>query len=78
MEDCSEYKGEREGLASAIPATSPSKPSVTGPTGSRSTSGLLPDPGGPMAIASPAFELGGAIPARYTCDGANVSPPLHW
>lgn len=27
-------------------------------------------------IRSGAFEPGGVIPARYTCDGENVSPPL--
>ena len=27
-------------------------------------------------ITSDAFEEGGTIPSRYTCDGANVSPPL--
>ncbi len=31
-----------------------------------------------MAIASSAFERNGTIPAQYTCDGANVSPPLQW
>jgi Raf kinase inhibitor-like YbhB/YbcL family protein len=31
-----------------------------------------------MTITSPAFEANGAIPARYTCDGADVSPPLRW
>ena len=29
-------------------------------------------------VASSAFEEGGAIPARYTCDGLDVSPPLSW
>ncbi|HEY6140066.1 MAG TPA: YbhB/YbcL family Raf kinase inhibitor-like protein [Thermoanaerobaculia bacterium] len=29
-----------------------------------------------MMLASPAFPNNGAIPAKYTCDGANVSPPL--
>jgi Raf kinase inhibitor-like YbhB/YbcL family protein len=29
-------------------------------------------------FVSPAFEEGGAIPARYTCDGLDVSPPLSW
>jgi Raf kinase inhibitor-like YbhB/YbcL family protein len=27
-------------------------------------------------ITSPAFEFDGAIPAKHSCDGANVSPPL--
>ena len=31
-----------------------------------------------MELASPAFEAGGAIPERYTCAGAGVSPPLMW
>jgi len=29
-----------------------------------------------MRLFSPAFPDGGAIPARYTCDGADLSPPL--
>lgn len=29
-------------------------------------------------IKSSAFEHGGVIPSKYTCDGANVSPPLQW
>lgn len=33
---------------------------------------------GQIAITSPAFKAGGPIAARYTCDGANVSPPLRW
>lgn len=27
-------------------------------------------------IYSPAFDFGAPIPSRYTCDGADVSPPL--
>ncbi len=29
-----------------------------------------------MKISSTAFTDGGSIPAKYTCDGANTSPPL--
>ena len=32
----------------------------------------------PMKITSTAFEHGAAIPTRFTCDGADVSPPLAW
>jgi len=48
-------------------------------------SGLLIDPGaggrevksmGELKISSPAFAHNGSIPAKYTCDGADVSPPL--
>lgn len=31
-----------------------------------------------FVLTSPAFHPGGTIPTRYTCDGANVSPPLRW
>ena len=31
-----------------------------------------------IKVESSAFEEGAMIPARYTCDGANVSPPLQW
>lgn len=29
-----------------------------------------------LQISSPAFEHNGAIPYKYTCDGADISPPL--
>jgi len=29
-----------------------------------------------LSIASPAFLPDGMIPSKYTCDGANVNPPL--
>lgn len=32
----------------------------------------------PLTIRSPAFHEGGAIPARYTCDGEDLSPPIEW
>jgi Raf kinase inhibitor-like YbhB/YbcL family protein len=31
-----------------------------------------------IKITSSAFKEGGMIPARYTCDGADISPPLQW
>lgn len=36
--------------------------------------------GEPMkpTLESPAFQHGGAIPAKYTSDGADISPPLAW
>src|SRR4051795_6078885 len=36
--------------------------------------------GGSMTIkvTSTAFQEGGMIPQQYTCDGANISPPLSW
>jgi hypothetical protein len=31
-----------------------------------------------VRVSSSAFQEGGMIPSRYTCDGADVSPPLTW
>ncbi len=31
-----------------------------------------------IKIISPAFEPGGMIPVKYTCDGQDISPPLKW
>ncbi|HSM99051.1 MAG TPA: YbhB/YbcL family Raf kinase inhibitor-like protein [Gallionella sp.] len=32
----------------------------------------------PMTLMSPSFKHDGAIPARHTCDGLNISPLLQW
>ena len=31
-----------------------------------------------LKITSTVFEHGGEIPRQFTCDDADVSPPLHW
>lgn len=31
-----------------------------------------------MRLTSDVFQDRGELPARYTCDGVNVSPPLSW
>lgn len=31
-----------------------------------------------LALTSPAFVAGEAIPTTYTCDGEDISPPLQW
>jgi Raf kinase inhibitor-like YbhB/YbcL family protein len=30
------------------------------------------------SLSSPAFAPNGSIPTKYTCEGANISPPLEW
>jgi Raf kinase inhibitor-like YbhB/YbcL family protein len=37
---------------------------------------LSPEPAMTMKLTSTAFKNDASIPSRYTCDGANVSPPL--
>jgi Raf kinase inhibitor-like YbhB/YbcL family protein len=31
-----------------------------------------------MQLTSPAFRDGAEIPTKYTCEGLDISPPLHW
>ncbi len=31
-----------------------------------------------LEIRSTAFDEGGSIPRKYTCDGSDISPPLSW
>jgi Raf kinase inhibitor-like YbhB/YbcL family protein len=31
-----------------------------------------------IKLTSSAFEEGGMIPSKYTCDGQDISPPLSW
>jgi len=88
MEDCSEYRGKPENLAatSSAATSSASSPAHAGSAeaansaarSSGGASGEVYSSPGSMTITSPAFERNGAIPAQYTCDGANISPPLEW
>ncbi len=32
----------------------------------------------PLRLHSSAFDQGGSVPVRYTCQGAGMSPPLSW
>lgn len=55
------------------PSSSPSQSSSTGPTAQPSpTDSSKPA----FALRSSAFSDGDPIPAEFTCDGADVSPPL--
>src|SRR4030042_187359 len=31
-----------------------------------------------LSVSSPAFQDGQGIPAKYTCQGEDISPPLAW
>jgi Raf kinase inhibitor-like YbhB/YbcL family protein len=52
---------------------------LAGCGGSEKKAGAGPLPvGTTLGLSSSAFLDGSSIPARYTCDGENVSPPLTW
>jgi phosphatidylethanolamine-binding protein (PEBP) family uncharacterized protein len=70
MEDCSEYRGRGE--------RSPSGSPIPTPGGTHGNRNVQPPGGGSMTLTSSALEPNGSLPARYTCDGSAVSPPLRW
>ena len=52
---------------------------TTTPTPTAAVSAPISSGGDPMLIlTSSAFEPGTPIPARYSCDGNDISPPLAW
>ena len=64
---CSCRPAQQAGSAvNQTPQASPSASTTTGGTKMAIT------------ITSPAFNDGDLIPKQYTCDGANISPPLNW
>jgi len=36
------------------------------------------EPEAKMQLTSPSFDANGSIPAKYTCEGSDTSPPLAW
>jgi len=68
------------GARTAPPSNSPSSPAATSAPSPPATSAPTPapTPAAPFTLRSGAFASGGAIPSRYTCDGADVSPDLSW
>ncbi len=61
-------------LALTACTSTPSTPS----SGSTAPTEATPDDNPTLTVTSSAFAYGEPIPVRYTCDGANVSPPLSW
>jgi Raf kinase inhibitor-like YbhB/YbcL family protein len=49
-----------------------------GSSGGGTSSKPLPSAPARVKVTSSAFAGNGTIPRRYTCAGANVSPPLRW
>jgi Raf kinase inhibitor-like YbhB/YbcL family protein len=58
------------------PSASDSSTSVSSSTASTDTA--LGSIAMTMKVTSSAFQQGGAIPAKYTCEGQDISPPLAW
>jgi Raf kinase inhibitor-like YbhB/YbcL family protein len=54
------------------------RPPSPGQTTTSPTTSSTVSLGAPLTFMSPGFAAGGAIPAKYTCDGDGISPPLEW
>jgi phosphatidylethanolamine-binding protein (PEBP) family uncharacterized protein len=75
MEDCKQYRGGPEAEPSSSRSSAPPRQISSVAAGARGEIHKAP---GAFSISSPAFQTGGSIPSTYTCDGAGISPPLHW
>ncbi|MCB1004830.1 MAG: YbhB/YbcL family Raf kinase inhibitor-like protein [Acidimicrobiales bacterium] len=64
---CSSTDGRE--LAEPDPELTATAPPTTAPAGSGTAAPFL-------ALSSPAFDVAGTLPERFTCDGEDVSPPL--
>lgn len=68
----SEDEGSDEGQSAD--SSQPQGEGESGGTPERRGKGTVAD----IKLESPAFASGTTLPARYTCDGADESPPLEW
>lgn len=93
VEDCKEYKGvpgaeakkqaasvaaARSSSSAATSASRSSASSSASRSGAAAATGETYSAPGQLALSSPAFERNAELPAKYTCDGANVSTPIKW
>lgn len=65
-------------LATIVAACSGSESAKKPGGGGKETAAATPSAAGPVSVTSTAFAEGGDVPAKYTCDGADASPPLAW
>ena len=65
-------------LSNAIACGSRQQPAHPPEISQTSISSPSPQQKSELKLTSSAFKEGEAIPRGYTCDGANVSPPLEW
>jgi len=68
----------KQAAAGASVATSGTTTTGTTTNGSSTGASSEYSPSATTAITLPVLTKRGYLPARYTCDGADVSPPLRW
>jgi len=67
-------RAEEPTAAPGAPTAEPPTPTAVPPAGEAPTSTLV----APFRVSSGAFDPEGEIPVLYSCQGANLSPPLAW
>jgi Raf kinase inhibitor-like YbhB/YbcL family protein len=63
---------------SAISPATPAEPTIAPPTEMVSLEESPEAEGMPFTLSSSEFIHESAVPARFSCDGENISPPLQW
>ncbi len=63
---------------SAISPATPSEPTIAPPTEMVPLEEPPEAEGMPFTLSSNAFDQEAAIPAKFSCEGENISPPLQW
>jgi Raf kinase inhibitor-like YbhB/YbcL family protein len=65
--------------ATPVPPTpQPAEPTATPVSPEEEETAPIPTPVPPFEISSSAFAPNAEIPVQYSCEGANLSPPLEW
>ena len=62
----------------ASPTVTPSPVPSSSPTVTASPVPTVAPSSGPFTVSSAAFKTSETLPAKYTADGADISPPLTW
>jgi mycothiol synthase len=78
---CSGTSSPSPSLVASVPFSPSPAPSTASPSPSEAAMSPSVSPSSVAAafgLSSTAFEANSAIPAKYTCDGKDVSPPLAW
>jgi len=74
--------GEESTVPTDQPTAAPDTPTPAPPTTTPASAEEAPAPTStpvpPLQMSSGAFDPGGEIPVQYSCQGANLSPPLEW
>jgi Raf kinase inhibitor-like YbhB/YbcL family protein len=72
---------EPEAARATVKPTEPPEPATETPVPAPTPTKALPEPAEPslpFELISTAFEQGESIPAKYSCDGEDISPSLAW